>query len=276
MAILLPCELALLFLVRPGAPELVFYVLAAVLFTPIAVAAFVAPALREQGVTPFAATRPIASGALVMAKLWMTMRTTLVTWLLVFAAIFLFLKWSGTWPVVTDEAERLASAIGAPRAIVFTLLAVLALCASTWKQLVQGLYIGLASRTWLARAHASVLLLFLILVWPLVHWILNSAPARSFLWNELPWILASLACAKLLVAGWIATRLQRRHVLENRTLVIGAATWVAAVLILRGVLAWFFDTPYVAGHVLSLMAILAVPLARLSAAPLALATGRHR
>src|SRR6266511_896180 len=44
----------------------------------------------------------------------------------------------------------------------------------------------------------------------------------------------------------------------------------------RGLLVWFFSTPFVAHYLLALIAILAVPLVRLSAAPLALAWNRHR
>jgi len=42
------------------------------------------------------------------------------------------------------------------------------------------------------------------------------------------------------------------------------------------VLVWMFDTPHIPRHLLMLLAILAMPLARLSAAPLALAWNRHR
>jgi hypothetical protein len=48
------------------------------------------------------------------------------------------------------------------------------------------------------------------------------------------------------------------------------------VLALYSVLVWFFSTPFVARYLLALIAILAVPLARPSAAPLALAWNRHR
>ena len=55
-----------------------------------------------------------------------------------------------------------------------------------------------------------------------------------------------------------------------------AACWCAVVLALYGVLVWFFSTPFFPRYVLALLAILAIPLARLSAAPLALAWNRHR
>jgi hypothetical protein len=48
------------------------------------------------------------------------------------------------------------------------------------------------------------------------------------------------------------------------------------VLALYGLLVWLLDTPHIPHYLLMLLAILAIPLARLSAAPLALASNRHR
>jgi len=62
----------------------------------------------------------------------------------------------------------------------------------------------------------------------------------------------------------------------DRTLVTGAACWCAAVLFLYGVFVWLVDSPLFAHYYLAMIAILAIPLARLSAAPLALAWNRHR
>ena len=67
-------------------------------------------------------------------------------------------------------------------------------------------------------------------------------------------------------AGWSATG----------RLVAGAASWLAVVLAVYAVLVWFVSTPLVPRYFLALVAILAVPLVRLSAAPLALAWNRHR
>ena len=77
-------------------------------------------------------------------------------------------------------------------------------------------------------------------------------------------------------AVWIITRLYDSRLLSDRTLVTGAACWCAAVLALYGLLVWFVDSPFVAHYVLMLIAILGIPLTRLSAAPLALAWNRHR
>ena len=74
----------------------------------------------------------------------------------------------------------------------------------------------------------------------------------------------------------VAARLTRSGVLRDRTLVQGAALWTAAVFVLYGVLSWLVSGPLVPEFFLVLLAIVAVPLARLSAAPLALAWNRHR
>ena len=77
-------------------------------------------------------------------------------------------------------------------------------------------------------------------------------------------------------ASWIAARLQSSRLLSDRALVMGAASWLVAVLALYGVLVWLVLGPLIPRYFLMLLAILGVPLARVSAAPLALAWNRHR
>jgi hypothetical protein len=92
----------------------------------------------------------------------------------------------------------------------------------------------------------------------------------------LPVILAILVCVKMSAAAWIVTRLYRSRLLSDRTLVTGAACWCVGVLVLYGLLVWLLATPFFPRYLLLLLAILVIPLARLSAAPLALAWNRHR
>jgi hypothetical protein len=66
------------------------------------------------------------------------------------------------------------------------------------------------------------------------------------------------------------------RLVSDRAFVTGAAMWSVAVLALYGVLVWLLDTPHFPHYLLMLVAILTIPLARLSAAPLALAWNRHR
>jgi len=71
-------------------------------------------------------------------------------------------------------------------------------------------------------------------------------------------------------------RLHDKRLLSDRTLVIGAVCWDVAVFALYALLVWILPTLLFRGYLLALLAILAIPLARLSAAPLALAWNRHR
>ncbi len=98
----------------------------------------------------------------------------------------------------------------------------------------------------------------------------------AVLWTNFPLIAAVLVCLKLSAAVWIALRLHDRRLLSDRTLVIGVVCWDVAVFALYGLLVWIVPLVLIGNHVLALVAILEVPLARLAAAPLALAWNRHR
>jgi len=272
VAILLPFELSLLFVFR-DTPTLVFETLAAVLITPPFLAAFVA---QPRELTPFLATRPLTCAALIRAKLGATIRSTLASWLLVLVAIPLALALSNSWPVVADGAGRLIEFVGTPRAVVLGLLGLAFLLASTWKQLVQSLYIGLSGRPWLVKASVFFTLSALTLLVAFSPWVIRNGAMIETLRQALPWILAVLVCCKIAAATWVVLRLYDRRLLTDRTLVVGALCWSVAVLALHGVLVWLVPTVLVPGYLLALVAILAVPLARLSAAPLALAWNRHR
>jgi hypothetical protein len=283
VGILLPFELAIL-PVAGGRPALIFTILAGVLLTPPAMAAFAAATVRQpnphagdsHGLPPFVATRPLSSAALVAAKLKAAMWSTLAAWLLVIVAIPVALRLTDTAPVVADRAGRFINAVGTPRAIVFAALGLGTLMASTWKQLVQSLYIGLTGRARVIKTSLLLTLLALAAMGPIAIWLIESSRARAALWSAIPWLLAVLVGGKMAAASWVAIHLQRSRVLSDRTLVTGAAAWVAAVLALYGLLTWLLFTPFMPRYLLGLIAILMIPLARLAAAPLALAWNRHR
>jgi hypothetical protein len=284
VGILLPFELGLLFIPGNDTPAFVFVILAGVLLTPPLMAGFVAATVSRptphgrdaSGVPPFMATRPLTSAALIAAKLKMAIWSTLATWLLVFVAIVLSLALSSAWPVVIERVGRFGEAVGTPRTIVVALLGFCWLLTSTWKQLVRSLYIGLTGREWIIKTSGFLALVLLLIALPTVEWISETKEAQAALWDVWPWILAGLVCVKMSVAVWVARALCDGRLLGDRTLVAGAACWMIAVLALYGVLVWWVSTPFIPRYVLAMIAILAVPLARLSAAPLALDWNRHR
>jgi hypothetical protein len=273
VALLLPFQLALLALLR-GSPILVVYILSGVLLTPPVMAAFAAGTLRTSN--RFTLTRPMTNAGLIAAKLKMTLRSTLVAWLLVLVAIPAALALTGTTQVVTDIARTVDLMVGTPRAITAGLLVLLLLMASTWKLLVQSLYVGLAGREWLTKASVFVMLVFFTGIGPVINWIMGNAKLLGDLWDALPTIVAVLVALKMAAAAWVVVRLHERRQLTDRALLAGAALWAGAVFVLYGVLVWWLATPLIPRHVVALFAILFVPLTRLSATPLALAWNRHR
>ena len=282
VAILLPFELILLW-AAGDSTSLVFTILLGVLLTPPFMASFAAATVSKSsanasdayGVTPFIATRPLTNAELIVAKLKMAVWSTLVAWLLVLVAVPLALKLSGTSAVVLDRWRRLSEVVGTPRALVLLLLILSGCIASTWKQLVQSLYIGLTGRASLIKGSVFLVLGFFFLFGPFAEWIIDSRRLGE-LWSALPLIFAILVCFKMIAAVWITTKLYRGRLVSDRMLVTGAGCWSLAVLALYGVLVWLLDTPHIPHYLLMLLAILAIPLARLSAAPLALAWNRHR
>jgi hypothetical protein len=282
VAILLPFELILLW-AAPDNTALVFTILAGVLLTPPFMASFAAVAVSKSsenagdsyGVTPFIATRPLTDAELVAAKLNMAIRSTLSAWLLLLLAMTLAVELSGASAVVLERWRAFSGVVGAPRAVVALLLIFGGCIASTWRQLVQSLYIGLTGRASLIQGSVLLVLGFFFLFGPLAEWIIDSGRLGE-LWSALPLIFAILASLKMIAAIWIILRLYQTRLLSDRALVTGAGLWCVAVLALYGVLAWLMDTPHFPHYLLMLLAILAIPLARLSAAPLALASNRHR
>jgi hypothetical protein len=275
VGLLLPFELALLFI--PGnTPAFIFVILLGVLLTPPFMAVFVAATVRQANLTPFIGTRPLTSAALIAATLKATIWSTLAAWLVVAIAIPLALHLSDTGSMVLERVRRVSEAVGTPRAAVTLLLVGAGLIATTWKQLVQSLYIGMTGRAWIIKGSVFLTLAFLFLLGLAAEWIIDNGSVQGAIWDALPVILAILVCVKMSAAAWIVTQLYRSRLFRDRTLVTGAVIWSVVVLALYGLLVWLVATPFFPRYLLALVAILAIPLARLSAAPLALAWNRHR
>lgn len=279
----LPFELALLF-AAGNTPALVFVILLGVLVTPPFMAAVAAATVSKANphagdsysVTPFAGTRPVTSAALIAAKLKMTMLSTVAAWLLVIVAVPLALKWSDSWPMVAGWTSRGFEVVGTPRTVAILLLLLGGFMLSTWRQLVQSLFIGLSGREWIIKANMFLLLSFLVAIGPVIEWTLHNRHVLAVAWDAFPWILAVMVGVKMSAAAFVAIRLFQSRMLSDRGLVTGAAVWLIAVLALYAVFVWFVGTALIPRYVLMLVAILSIPLARLSAAPLALAWNRHR
>lgn len=282
VVILLPYELVLLW-VAGDSTALIFEILLSVLLTPAFMATFAAAAVSQSnqnasdayGVSPFIATRPLTNAEIVAAKLKMAAWSTIAAWVLVLGSVMLAFRWSGTDAVVIERWRRFSAIVGTPRAVVFVLLLLWGFIALTWTQLVQSLYIGLTGRGAVIKGSVVLVLGFFFLFGPFAEWIVETERLGR-IWSELPLIFTALVTVKMIAVVWIGVSLYERRLLSDRALVIGAACWSGAVLALYGVLVWLLDAPHIPHYLLMLAAILMIPLARLSAAPLALAWNRHR
>ena len=263
VGLLLPFELAMLFLFT-DTPSIVTGTVLIVLLTPPFLATF---ASLGSGSAPFIATRPLSTGSLAVAKMEAAMRSTLVTWMLVIVALPAALRLSGAWPVVAGRARDVVAIIGTPRAIAIAVLIIAALVAATWKQLLFSLTLGVSGRKWLVRSCVLAAMALLVIAGLLAH---------RIAWSAVPWILAGFVCAKISVAAWMAAALRRHGLLADRMLLLSALSWDVLVFAMYGVLVWIFPPLLIRHYVLALIAILAIPLVRLSAMPLVLAWSRHR
>lgn len=283
VAFVLPVELLLLW-IAPGAPKLLFMILLIIAVTPPFLASFTAMAARKSsasdgdshGLSPFIAARPLSSAALVGAKLRMAARSTAVAWVLVLAVTPAAMVLSGTWPMLAERARAVADVVGTARAAVFALLVIAAFVVTTWRQMVQSLYIGLTGRAGLIRGSAIAMLVLIVFIGPILDWAVDSSAVRRWIWVVGPVTLAVLALLRMISVSWIIVRLHRGALVTGQTLLAGAAAWLFAVLAVYGTLAWLFGSRLVPQYLLALVAMAAVPLVRVSAAPLALDWNRHR
>ena len=283
VAILLPFELAMLFLFR-DTPVLVFEIIALALLTPALMASFVAATVSRADVeardsyniSPFIATRPMTNASLVRAKMQATIWSTLASWVFPAVAIPAAVQLSGTAPTVRGWIETLISFMGVARGSAMIVVVIAALLIATWSQLVHTIYIGLSGRAWLVKGSVFTTLTLLTFLMPLVHFTLTNRRVFAVVWNGFPWILAIAVCVKVVLAAWVMIRLYDERIFSARSLLIAAAVWDIAVFALYGVLAWMIPVFVARLYIFALFAILAIPFTRILAAPLALTRNRHR
>ncbi|HJZ57495.1 MAG TPA: hypothetical protein VKE74_21175 [Gemmataceae bacterium] len=231
--------------------------------------------VRSTALTTFAATRALDNPAMVSAKVRAATWTTVVTFGVVLVAV-------AAWFAVTDGYEKmsllweaLAERHGSARASGYFILFPVGLFLLTWRALVANLWVGLAGRTWMVPAHT--ILMTLIVLQGLAEWALWNADTvrREQLLDVLPWVAGVAIALKFVLAGWALRALNRRGQLSAAALVRLLGTWLLVAGSLFGFLVWLVPSSSVPVYGLALGVVLFVPLARLAAAPLALAWNRH-
>jgi hypothetical protein len=264
-----------------------FRLLMATLATPIVLAvpvgaAFSKPRFWSDDLTipSFVAVRPLSADDLVATKLRVAAASTALAWAVVLGFMAVWLPLWADLDAVRAVTMPLRAAHGTrPAAAGASVLVLGALVVLTWRFLVNRLSVGLSGmRPLFVGSFVSVIVIgftgLALDASGLPEWVLDE-PARAEL---IIWFMLAAVVAKFGVAvfAW-------RHVASGYVRTY-ALVWLAATAILMGLglvswrmvrsIAWLDGDRVVTAIVL--LALLAVPLARVGLAPLTLAKNRHR
>jgi hypothetical protein len=227
----------------------------------------------------FQATRPLPKADRIAAKMKAAALAAIASWAVVSLLTPLWLRLCCDDRIVVQFLQQIAGifpGIGARGTLV-----ILGLVAAlvTWRLLAGSLYLGMSGRNWmLTLAAVGVFAAFFAGIFILA--VLSNRPeAMEFLLNppfKWAWMLAALFGLKLAGAGRFAVAGCRRGLITRSAVVRYFGVWILATAALVAAV-WMSaagDGPL--REILIWVALLAVPLLRVSLAPLALAWGRAR
>ena len=234
------------------------------------------------------AVRPVTSGSIAIAKLRIAGLAALATWLILLPATPYWIFFVGATELVSAHTKFLISQVGTTGAIVEFAAIFLSLLALTWGQIVGGLCLALTSRHWVVNGVAGlgfVLLSAFVACWRSVT---LYPEAASFTWGVWTGVTSALVFAK--IAGAVACLYlgHQQGLVDWKQLIPSICLWGAGIASILAVVLIYIPTairqiPFVDSPLAplppllaSLVCILSLPLVRLTALPLAVATGRHR
>jgi hypothetical protein len=233
--------------------------------------------VREHyGLSSFAATRPVTTAAMVAAKLRSAARTTLATWGLVLALVAAGLFASGAHRLLGTMFGAWLDARPAGEVIAALAVAAVLLVLLTWKRMVESLMLELIGREWVVKVMVIAGVFFSINVAVLAMWLAVHPEYHAAVRAGMPWVLSGLACLKLASGAVVIWALRRKRLVTDRTLLALGGVWLGAFAALFGTLAWLVPADLAPAYAVATGVLLLLPLARLSAMPLALDWNRHR
>ncbi|HEY7157239.1 MAG TPA: hypothetical protein VH575_25020 [Gemmataceae bacterium] len=227
---------------------------------------------RTLVLSSFLTTRPVSAWTLVRAKFEAAALSTLAGWTVAAAGLLL-------WFALGGHAAEMAETFGALRQRhpgasfwIGLFLLVGGAVVLTWLQIVQKLWLGLASPAWTKAIAAFGFGVFIILLC-LAGWLSSSPRNWQRLLDWLPWLMGAVVALKVVAALWVFRILERRGLVPLGILGGALAVWLLSAAGLFGVLYWLLRLPV---STLVFGIVLALPLTRLAMAPLALDWNRHR
>ena len=230
---------------------------------------------RELTLSYFLATRPLSTGTFIRAKFEAAALSTIAGWVVTAAGILL-------WIALGGYAGEMMESLGAlrqrhPGSLLWIGLALLfgGAFVMTWLQIVQGLWMGLASGAW-PKAIAALGFTFFVSLLFVGQWLARSPQNWQRFSDLLPWLAGMTVVLKVVLAFRVSQILVRRGVVATNIVQAALAVWILSAAGLFGLLFWLLPSDHVPASALVLALALFLPLTRLLLAPLALAWNRHR
>jgi hypothetical protein len=228
------------------------------------------------GMAASTATLPMSTAELVGAKLRAAALSTLAAWALVVLAVPSAVMLTGNVETVVGWWQLAQQEVPTLKIVAGLLAATVLLVGCTWKRLVDSLFLSLTGRRWIVESAWGGLLMVLVVLGLVGIWIAKHPEFHQPLLALVPWFLGLLIACRLGVAGLALRAGLRLRVLAPRTAVRWVTAWVCVAMALFGLLAYVVPAERVPVYNLAFAVLFAMPMARLTAAPLALAWNRHR
>ena len=222
------------------------------------------------------ATLPLSIGEMMGAKLRAAALSTLAAWAIVVVAVPLAVILTGNLETAAGWWRQARQEIPLLQIVAGLLASAILLVGYTWKRLVDSQLFALTGRKWVIESAVSGGIIVLVGFGLGGLWIFKQPQIREQLLALVPWLLGLLIACRLSLAGLALRAGLRRRVLEPRTAVRWVIAWVCVALTLFGLLAYAVPAERVPVYNLAFAVLFAMPMARLTAAPLALAWNRHR
>lgn len=237
---------------------------------------------KEPGPPLFLATRPLSNLEWIGAKMKVAAFAALISWLVVVALTTVWLWFWCDSQQLLAAWEFLKASYSTARLcfLPFVLFGVMVLL--TFRFLVDSLYIGLSGKAWMLHAATfGVFLAFVGVIFASISLRQNPASLKNLLnppaW--LVWLWGGCFTMKIVGAFLLANGARRRGWITSRSINRYALLWVIATSLLILVVRVFFpfDLIILSGvqkAVLILLVLSALPLLRISFAPIALVRSR--
>jgi hypothetical protein len=225
--------------------------------------------LAPRGVPAFAATRPLTTGEVVMARLKTAGLSAVLCWGLTFALLALVPLLGGAGPMLDQFPLHVES----PRFWPALILAALGLVFLTWRFVPADLWLVWAPKTWPAKIAVGKVYGVFVMGW-LLSFLGRDARYEPALINVLSVVFALLVVLKLFLAQRSFRACAQRRLFTQAAIFKYLGVWTALTAgFLVPTVILFHSENWILPAALGI--VLLVPLARIGFSPIALSRMRH-